>query len=290
MEPKKKGMITIIGAGAAAAVFLFYINSAPVRIYDQPESEIESEQENVTTTPDSSIDGYNIARTEWRALLYHRAVPADGYGIVSAGPEPTGEDALWKVEYLRYMEHFEYWINDQIADWVSKGRGRDAPTEADIREGIKYDLIYIDDDDIPELYVEYAKFRGDVFDGLEAHIITYYDGQLIDNRMEDSDGDWTWYCDHIDCEYIERSGLCYGSFSALENFGYDIYKLENGRLQTIGSGNVFWDFSAFTWNDVVYSTPEEMWSKIDEVYDSSRSIKCGKKMSAVELMGLIDSL
>ena len=137
----------------------------------------------------------------------------------------------------------------------------DAQIKADLKASISYDLIDINNDDIPELYAEYPidmSFR-------EARIVTYYNGQLIDSKDE---YEWSF------CEYIEKSGLCYGEFDRVNFYEYGVYKLENGKWQVINSGSA--DASSY----------EEIERNINTVYDMAHSSVC-ESISAFDLIKLL---
>lgn len=197
----------------------------------------------------------------------------DGYSIANAEVELTGEDAVWKDAYLMYIENFDWQINDQIDTYVSD-YGMGAQEKADMRARIQYDLIYINDDDIPELYIEYPidpPYQ-------EARMITYYDGQLI---VSEEEYYWSF------CEYIEGSGLVYGEHDQLEHYEYGVYKLENGRWQTIGSAYENTNLPYFEWNGTEVSSYEEIERNINAIYDMERSRECGNDMSVFDLIKLI---
>lgn len=200
----------------------------------------------------------------------------EGYSIANVEVVLTGQDAVWKDAYLRYIQNFEWKINSQIDEYVSD-YGMDAQAAADMKARIQYDLIYIDDDDIPELYIGYPV--DPVNPDLQgARIITYYDGQIIDSRDE---YDWSF------CEYIERSGLCYGEVSGFGGFRLEgVYKLENGKWQLMGLGSMDM-FPYFEWNGAEVSSYEEIERNINAIYDRDRSRECGKAMSVFDLIKLI---
>lgn len=194
----------------------------------------------------------------------------DGYSLASAEVELTGEDTTWRYLYTVHIENFEQQISKYVSDY-----GLSPQAAADMSAEIRYDLIYIDDDDIPELYIEYPvdpPYK-------EARIITYRDRQLVDSGDE---YDWS------SCEYIEGSGLCYGEFDRMSLYRSGVYKLKNGKWQMQGSGSGQGDsFPYFEWNGTEVSSYEEIERNIDALYDWAHSSKCGKSMSALEVIRLI---
>lgn len=199
----------------------------------------------------------------------------DSYSIANAEVELTGKDAVWKDAYVEYICYLDSQIKNQIDETVTYD-GMDAQIKADLKASISYDLIDINNDDIPELYAEYPidmSFR-------EARIVTYYNGQLIDSKDE---YEWSF------CEYIEKSGLCYGVFDRLDYYEYGVYKLENGKWKVIGSGGVTGvDVEPnFEWNGTTVSSYEEIERNINTVYDTAHSSVCGKSISAFDLIKLL---
>ncbi|WP_092327263.1 C-type lectin domain-containing protein [Butyrivibrio sp. YAB3001] len=90
---------------------------------------------------------------------------------------------------------------------------------ADCGSEVTYTLIYLDDDDIPELFID---------TGIEASgqmVITYFDGKVVDQ-----------YLSRIGSQYIEKSGLIYTDTGHMDYYPISIMKLENGVFTEIASG------------------------------------------------------
>ncbi len=89
------------------------------------------------------------------------------------------------------------------------------------KEGfVSFNLIYVDDDDIPEL------FLGGDCEATGERICTYKNGQIIEQNFHRLDG----------TSYIEKSGLienCYGNMGC---YGMDLYRLNNGKFEKVHSG------------------------------------------------------
>lgn len=89
------------------------------------------------------------------------------------------------------------------------------------KEGfVSFSLIYVDDDDIPEL------FLGGDCEATGERICTYKNGQIIEQNFPRLDG----------TSYIEKSGLienCYGNMGC---YGMDLYRLNNGKFEIVHSG------------------------------------------------------
>ena len=118
-----------------------------------------------------------------------------------------------------------------------------------------FTLIYIDDDDIPELIAGYAGY-----DGYDAY--TYYNNTAVKVCSEP--------LGHI--QYIPKSGLSqriyYELGPVIYDIGQNVYKLENGVMSMIWSGNCEYDRSTGTlYNFTVFGNPVTK----EEFYSSYRS-------------------
>ena len=83
----------------------------------------------------------------------------------------------------------------------------------------QYTLIYLDNDDIPELFID---------TGVEAGgqtIISFYDGKVIEQHFS-----------RLGSQYIEKTGLVYTNTGHMDYYPLTITKLENGVFTEIGSG------------------------------------------------------
>lgn len=81
-----------------------------------------------------------------------------------------------------------------------------------------YALIYLDDDDIPELFVNTN------VDATAARIVSVHDGVGVDEIVSCSS------------EYIESSGLIKSNFGSMDYYTTSIFKLEGGQFTLIGVG------------------------------------------------------
>ncbi|MBO4373868.1 MAG: hypothetical protein J5829_02065 [Lachnospiraceae bacterium] len=105
------------------------------------------------------------------------------------------DERYWKYRYLEY-------INDVVQE--------DAPA-------MRYQFVYIDDDDIPELVMD----SGTIAFGQA--VLSCHDGKVA-------------CLDGVNADYIERSGLIYSATGQMGSYPYEIYRLENGKFDLIDSG------------------------------------------------------
>lgn len=160
---------------------------------------------------------------------------ADGDG------NSQGEDT-WQQAYIDYI--------------VSKGSD----------SGGEYGLIYLDEDDIPEL----VRIGGCEADGCQ--IVSWYAGMVYESPLR-----------RLNFSYIEKENLLCNS-EGLMGYYYDIvYRLEEGKLVEVAAGYygiednsevqfdetgepVYW----YEWNGKEMSS-EEYQQKLQEVYDESKA-------------------
>ena len=147
-----------------------------------------------------------------------------------------------------------------------------------------YELIYVDENDIPELAV---------IGNCEAEgciIFNYYDGQVYETQLNRSN-----------FSYIERENLLCNSAGNMDHYYDIVYSIIDGKMTQIGIGWVAVDgyplrFDAegniiykYTWNDVELSQ-EEYEQELSRVYDASRArdgYVWGEWYSAEELMDVL---
>lgn len=111
----------------------------------------------------------------------------------------------WQKAYILEIENFKN-------NWATSNGAKDSD--------FSYSLLYIDDDDIPELIMRYNLGDG--------KLLTYKDGEIVyvDNSMT-SRNRWA-------TRYIEKSGkyFAYSSGSAWQTF-YDVFDISDGTRKSI---------------------------------------------------------
>lgn len=109
--------------------------------------------------------------------------------------------AAWQEAYIDFLE------KPLSTIWMS-GDGWD-----------KYSLIYVDDDDIPELYISTGYSVGGEF------VVSVYNGNVrAMNRYRGG------------IKYIEYGGLLYSDWGHMGLYPFNIYMLEKGEFSEIGTG------------------------------------------------------
>ena len=132
--------------------------------------------------------------------------------------------ATWQEAYIDFLK------KPSATIWVGSGWE-------------EYSLIYIDDDDIPELYIDTNASATRVI------IVSFYEGK-VRSMVRDRGG----------IEYIEYGGLLYSDWGNAGFYPCNVYMLEKGTFSEIGTGwysdyadeqgnicyDYFWEGSAVT--------------------------------------------
>ncbi|MCD8366176.1 MAG: hypothetical protein LUC83_10320, partial [Clostridiales bacterium] len=158
-----------------------------------------------------------------------------------------------------------------------------------------YSLVYVDDDDIPELLVQMDNISSDIyFDYSFFHVVTAYNNRIYyDSCLKGWDGT---------ISYIERNGLvCMSYVYSVEKtssayFSEDVSKLQDGNFSTVFHGycdNVTAERedlygTAEYRNDGEDLTYEEYMSRLNAVYDTSAAVT-PEFVSKEEIIAQIES-
>lgn len=183
----------------------------------------------------------------------------------AAVPETTQVSGEWKDAYIDYLNE----------------------SSSDNNEG--YDLIYINDDNIPEL-VEVGKYES-----AGCRVVVYNNGSVQVTQLT-----------RLSFTYIERGGLLCNDGGHMGYYFDIVYSLKNGELtmidegtyqdkggvaQTDASGEYIYDY---TWNGNPVSK-EEYKAMLNSVYDTSKaksleSFSKDKIMSKAQVIEAIQNM
>lgn len=169
----------------------------------------------------------------------------------------TGNTLEWTG---RRCKDFESWQEAYI-DFVNKPNSTTYRSEYGEDE---YSLIYVDDNDVPELYIYTGGMAGGEI------IVSFYDGKVrAMNRGR------------IGIAYMEYGGLLFSAAGSAGTYPFNVYMLEKGEFSEIGTG---W-FTEHQYDDelqeIVYSyfwedspvTEAEYEAHINELIDTSKCIE-----------------
>lgn len=164
----------------------------------------------------------------------------------------------WQTAYLNYIENME-----------------------SRQPEFSYSLIYLDNDDIPELFITTSCEAGGEI------VVTYYNGITVSEQLS-----------RIGTVYIERSGLMCTDTGHMGYYPLKITRLENGQFTCIASGlhteNVLITEGKeepiiedeYKWENKTVSR-EEYEKSIGAVFDRNRGIYPENKYSEEEIFAVL---
>ena len=118
----------------------------------------------------------------------------------------------WQTLYSQYLSNGEY---KQLGTGFANVKTGEEHTLTD--EDTKFQLAYIDNDDIPELIIS---------GGYSVHILTIKNNELIQLKKDDNNVNFSWYgC----LTYREKEGLFLDDYQRMGIYETPVYKLENGE-------------------------------------------------------------
>ena len=131
-----------------------------------------------------------------------------------------------------------------------------------------FDLLYLDDDEIPELYIASLVFGGQ-------KLISYHDGKLVEKELNG-----------LEMLYLEKKGVFYLFGGNNGYFPAEVYQLKDGEFSLLGSGyqkkeyvaNEYADnpdhvteFDSYDWNGQSV-TKEQFYQNIDALIPRKEAI------------------
>ena len=176
-------------------------------------------------------------------------------------PRLTQDDTYkmqdWQEAYVEYAEELEAeYQNDK---WLN-----------DI--DITYSLIYVDEDDIPELVI-YAGFS-------MYHILTFHDGEIDELKT-----------DRATACYMERQNLLDDDNGAMGFYHDYIYSIENGKWVYVTGGEYSDKYDDmhgaydFTYRWEGEEVPEAVYKqKLEEVFDTEHAMEPENFVSLEEML------
>ncbi len=163
--------------------------------------------------------------------------------------------ATWQEAYAAYIERRK--CNPMMLEYVD------------------YALIYVDDDEIPELYI----FSGGMAMG--EFVVSFYDGHMgVMNRGR------------VGLRYMEHGGLLYSESGNMGFSPCNIYRLEKGEFSEIGTGWCSESYDGETVNfDYFWEgrpvTETEYEAQIAELIDKSVCVEPAKLYTKEEILEIL---
>lgn len=236
---------------ASVILFLCCCSNSSTTINKEDSSVAEITESNPDITAETAVTYSNIEN------------------VTTEVPEET-ESLTWQKAYIDYIESF-FEENSEIYSYFS------------------FSLIYLDDDDIPELFVNTGgEASGEI-------VATFFNGQLQTEQLS-----------RLGSEYIERSGLLYCDNGHMGHYPVYIIKLENGEFSEIGSGlrtyraaeegeDTFYaldengePINEFYWEEQPVSE-DEFYENIDALFDREQGIRPERLYSVEEMISILET-
>lgn len=249
-------LIVVLIAVIGVLVYLFFIkDKGKASAEKDTESAVETE-ESVAETPESEEtveepDTEPVENPEDDSLSEDTAAEEEDTA--------SEEQKTWQEAYL---------------DYIDSDEGQEISGYSDT-----FALIYVNDDDIPELV-----FHGgsEVFG---CYILTYADGEVDILQT-----------DRLNFSYIERGNrLCNSEGNS--GYYYDIvWSIEDGKWTELAYGTTTEEYDAdydepvnttYTWNDETVSESEYN-SSLNEVYDTAKA-KYGEELPMAEIISYLNT-
>lgn len=188
-------------------------------------------------------------------------------------PDLTAEFSTWQEAYAVYIDYL-----------IKKD-----PDQENARINYRFALIYLDQDEIPELYFLSCS------DATGEAVATWHDKHLAKLELSNTSA----------ADYIEQSGLLYHHPSKASNSPATVYELQNGAFTKIASGAYRWDSSKATddrirmdsknrpanvyeWDGKTVSE-QEFDQNLNAIYHTERSIRPQDWYPVDEILSILET-
>ena len=228
-QDKKKQLIVVVFIVVVIAVIGFFTSGNNKKTQEQPVS---------TTEISETISESEVMQTVITTEAITRE-PTTQKPTTTKAPEteaPFSEP--WRKAY---------------ADYVKKAA----------KEGYNsFNLIYVDNDDVPEL------FLGSGIEATGERLCTYHNGKIVEQTLYRT----------YSTSYIENTGLIQNYYGSQGCYGIEIYKLQNGKFTMLhtayieeGYSEDYGQFYSGCYLDKKEILREDLDRKIAEYFDSDKA-------------------
>ncbi len=228
-QDKKKQLVVVVLIIAVIAVIGFVTSGNDKKREEQP----------VSTT--------GISETNYESEVMQTVVTTE-----TATTEPTTQKPTTTKEPETEAPFSEPW-RQAYADYVKKAA----------KEGYNsFNLIYVDNDDVPEL------FLGSGIEATGERLCTYHNGKIVEQTLYRT----------YSTSYIENSGLIQNYYGSQGCYGIEIYKLQNGKFEMLhtayieeGYSEDYGEFYSGCYLDKKEILREDLDKKIAEYFDANKA-------------------
>lgn len=208
-----------------------------------------------SSTPASSAD--NTTSSSVKTLFSSEET---GASIESSSTATTNTNDKWKSAYVAHINYTK-------------------PSEVDVTEMFTYSLIYLDDDDIPELFISTGSSLGG------ERVLTYHNGDVIEQILYDAGS----------C-YIPRTGLIDNGHGRMGYYGDVILKLQDHEFKVLVEGTFIEEYDGdgetksitCEWNGRDCS-PEEYKSSVEKLFPLKSGIRPERWYNKSEMLSLLET-
>lgn len=228
-QDKKKQLVVVVLIIAVIAVIGFVTSGNDKKREEQP----------VSTT--------GISETNYESEVMQTVVTTE-----TATTEPTTQKPTTTKAPETEEPFSEPW-RQAYADYVKKAA----------KEGYNsFNLIYVDNDDVPEL------FLGSGIEATGERLCTYHNGKIVEQTLYRT----------YSTSYIENSGLIQNYYGSQGCYGIEIYKLQNGKFEMLhtayieeGYSEDYGEFYSGCYLDKKEILREDLDRKIAEYFDANKA-------------------
>ncbi len=146
-------------------------------------------------------------------------------------------------------------------------------------EFFNYALIYLDDDDIPELFISGDSTM------LGEFVLTFHEGQIMEQHLND-----------MGSTYIPRTGLIENLYGRMGYYGDTVFKLQNHKFDVEGEGTWIEEYGregnttrvTCQWNGRDCSK-EEYDSNLEKLFPKDKGIRPERWYNKTEMISLLET-
>ena len=213
--------------------------------------------------------------TESFCQIYCREYASGRIGQWNDACDDGGTDEFYRLSHIGFI--CEYDSSDVSSDWRQAYYDYIVQNRQESDTGnwdyVSYELVYLDGDDIPEIYITYESWAAG------CNLLSFHNGQVIHTIL--GSGQLT---------YVEKENVFLHSYGHMGSFWDTIYTLTNGVPTEVVSGTATMAMdengypvegnTTYTWEGETVSE-QEYQNKINEYIDPYRAKPTGSEQSEV---------
>ena len=237
-------VIVLLVAAIAVVILVIYNKNHQTKTESNTVSSI-TEQENSGYTGIPAESNSSEAEVPSESISTTEADDSESQETVTPQETQSQNNVEWKQLYKDYLDTYRTQHSDIYSSY-----GND----------FTYSLIYVDNDDIPELVIALPTTR---------YMTTLC--WISNDAVKDTQLSWASGEVDYGVKYIEKSGLIRSREAWQGAGGETIFNLSDGKLVEVAHGTFDEGFNyTYEWNDTSV-TKEEYYDSVNQVFDVSKS-------------------